>query len=184
MSSTEPQAGASRERLFFALWPDAAFRRAAGRVAARFGKRSGGRRIADDNLHVTLAFLGAVEPAQRTCLEAAADRVEVEPFSLTFDQVGYWPRPRILWLGVSQMPPPLLTLVTALQGGISECGLEPESRPYCAHLTLRRRLRRPPPRTAAVEPLSWPVEGFVLVRSDTRQDGAHYAVVRHWPPAI
>ncbi|MFO7588071.1 MAG: 2'-5' RNA ligase family protein [Gemmatimonadota bacterium] len=77
----------ARQRLFFALWPDSATRSAVARLVDRAAKRCGGRRVPPENLHLTLAFPGAVARAQRTCLEACADRVAGTPFHLVLDRI-------------------------------------------------------------------------------------------------
>jgi len=45
-------------RLFFALWPDDATRRALAACASAVVAQTGGREVAAGNLHLTLAFIG------------------------------------------------------------------------------------------------------------------------------
>ena len=51
---------AEQERLFFALWPDEALRQQLA-VYPPMLKGCGGRLVVQDNLHITLAFLGSVD---------------------------------------------------------------------------------------------------------------------------
>src|ERR1700724_2954341 len=46
------------QRLFFALWPDAATSNALAALAQQVAAESGGRPTAPGNVHLTLAFLG------------------------------------------------------------------------------------------------------------------------------
>ena len=46
------------QRLFFALWPDAATSVALAALAQQIAAESGGRPTAPGNVHLTLAFLG------------------------------------------------------------------------------------------------------------------------------
>lgn len=176
MSSPEtPQT----QRLFFALWPEDGLRQDIQRSLRHWG-RWGGRPVAPDNLHITLAFLGSVTAETRQCLERMADGVRAAPFELALDRLGYWARPRVIWLGAALLPPALLDLVAVLNRGILACGLTPEARPYQAHMTLMRKAAHGPAEQP-VTPLAWPVGEFVLATSDTRPEGVRYHVLRRWP---
>ena len=47
-------------RLFFALWPDAVLKAQIGHAARTPARSVDGRRVRDENLHLTLLFLGNV----------------------------------------------------------------------------------------------------------------------------
>lgn len=173
------------QRLFFALWPESEL---AGRLHALAGQtlRPGdGRRIAAENIHLTLAFLGSVDAAFRDCAEQAAAAIRASAFTLTLEQVGCWSRTGILWAGPARVPESLSSLVRELTAGLVNCGYVPEKRSYAAHVTLARKVRRCPP-PAAIAPLVWEVRRFCLMRSRLDAQGAHYEMVREWglsPPA-
>lgn len=167
------------QRLFFALWPDASLQHRIHALACTALARGNGRLVTPENLHLTLAFLGPVDADRRRCLEAAATAVRTGTFNLEFDVAGYWAKPRVLWLGCTRPPQALLDLVAALQSGVRACGFDPDRRPYAVHLTVARNVGRNPG-TAGIAPLSWPVEKFVLVESQTRPEGAQYHPLRAW----
>ena len=174
MSSTTPDT----QRLFFALWPDAALQETIdSRAHKLIGKRA--KRVSSHNLHITLAFLGPVPRGQRDCYEQAAAGIEAQAFTLSLQRIGHWPKPRILWLGPSQQPEELLALVQNLNVALSTCGFAPETRPYQAHMTLARKVDRPLP-LLDIEPIDWQVDSFALVKSVTAPDGACYQVLEHW----
>jgi 2'-5' RNA ligase len=177
----KPAPGAvDTQRLFFALWPDADLQqRLAAASLALLPPHSGGRHVPPGNLHCTLLFLGAVDAAQRLCVEAAADRVRAAPFSLVLDRFGYFRRPQVAWLGCSATPSMLSRLVADLGAGCAACGFPPEHRPYAVHLTVARKVIRDPGRPAFM-PVSWPVQQFALVESVTAEDGARYRPLRFW----
>lgn len=164
-------------RLFFALWPDEALR---GSLAPllKLQRECGGRAHPPANLHLTLNFLGSVAAQTRDCLEQAADAIVLPPFTLTLDRFGYWPRPRVVWLGCGETPPPLTALVDAVNGVVEGCGMEPERRPYHPHLTLLRKARQLP--TVEAPSLRWPVDAFVLAESVSTPAGVEYRVLRRW----
>jgi len=166
------------QRLFFALWPDAAAR-AGLEVASRelLGRRT--RLPPADKLHVTLAFAGSVTAPIRRCLEQAAADIIVAPFELCIDRAGHWPRPRILWVGPTRTPPELWQLVRALREVFEACGLQPEKRPYQAHVTLARKIGRAP-QPADFEPVRWSIGDFCLVESVTDAAGAQYRLLQRW----
>ncbi len=175
MSADQPE---PRQRLFFALWPDAAVRSALAQSAqALLGKRS--RRVPEANLHITLAFAGPVTAAVRQCLEQHAAAIRAAPFELLLEHVGHWPRPRILWAGPQHTPPELWSLVGGLNKAFEACGLACETRPWQAHLTLARKISRPPP-VLTIEPIHWSISEFCLVESVTGPHGASYRVLASW----
>lgn len=141
--------------------------------------RHPGRRVAAHNLHLTLVFLGSVTNVVRQCLEQAVADIHSEPFTLVLDQVGYWRKPQVLWLGSSELPAPLVLLVRALSAKATDCGLTPDTRPYRPHLTVARKVRSDPG-NFPLTPLLWPVERFALVESLSQPEGVFYRPVRAW----
>lgn len=167
------------QRLFFALWPGAEVREGLARLSRQHAGKTG-KPVRVENLHITLAFLGPVGLPVRECIEAGADTVQGRSFTFVLNQMGWWPRPRVLWTGPSEVPEALSSLVGDLKQLCQNCGLEPERRPYRAHLTLARKVGKAP-RSQAIEAIQWPVNEFCLVQSRTLPTGAEYAVLRTWP---
>ncbi|MEW6353929.1 MAG: RNA 2',3'-cyclic phosphodiesterase [Pseudomonadota bacterium] len=170
----------NQQRLFFALWPDASTR---ARLAAIRDQRpldAAARKTPDDDLHITLAFLGACSAQRRACAEQAAQQIHARPFTLSLEQLGYWSKPRILWFGAAQSPPELLDLVRQLQEALRACDFTPEARPYQAHVTLARDTGAAA-RDNSVDAVTWQVADFALVESRNNTGGARYQVLRRWP---
>lgn len=167
-------------RLFFALWPEPEVGRQLYEFTGKILREGDGRRVVPENIHLTLAFLGSVDAAFRECAEQAAAMVHATAFALPLEQVGCWPRSGILWTGPVRTPESLLQLVQTLNAALTPCGYEPETRPYAAHLTLARKVRRCHHRHP-IEPLAWEVRQFCLVESHTHSDGARYEILRSWP---
>jgi len=167
------------QRLFFALWPEPPLQQLLAKTAAALLATAGGRRVTEENLHCTLVFLGNVDPAQRSCLEDAASRLEAKRFALQFDRFGYFRRPQVAWFGCTITPPALRDLVAALSHAAEVCGFPPEQRPYEVHLTVMRKLRSDPGRLPLL-PISWDVDRFALVESVSGDEGVHYQPLRFW----
>ncbi len=163
-------------RHFFAIWPDQAV---SERIVREAGKARG-RLHHPADIHMTLVFLGQISDAQLRCIEAAADAIRGQPFTLSINGIGYWHRPRILWAGPSETPEPLSQLVFDLQNGLKACGFEPERRRYKPHVTLYRKASRTIPRV--IEPaVEWPVRAFVLATSGGGAPGEpRYRVLKRW----
>lgn len=168
-----------RQRLFFALWPDAAARRALARVA-RARLRGPGRVVAPELLHCTVLFLGSVHGNVRACMEAHAEGLTVPAFDLDLVRVGSWSRAGVLWAAPAATPPALEALAAGLRAGAAACGLEVDRRPFRAHVTLARKVSRGQ-RPAGIDPIPWHVDRYTLVASETRPEGPRYSVVREWP---
>jgi 2'-5' RNA ligase len=168
------------ERLFFALWPSDEVRQAIRRSCKFPLHHCGGRPVAQENWHITLAFLGSVDEERRVCVEQMASAIQLPDLRLQLDQIGHWARPRVLWLGAHETPDELTELAKRLITGSKDCGLSLDKRPFKAHLTLKRKVKEPPP-PCEVKPVAWPVDSFALVRSNTLPEGVQYEVVREWP---
>lgn len=149
-------------------------------VARALKKQTDGRLVKAENLHLTLAFIGSVTAEQQQCMQQAASEIQVPHFSLSFSETGYWPRPRVAWLGCREMPAELLQLASQLNARLSECGYQPDRRPFQAHVTLLRKARRYPKNTE-IDEILWSVDRFVLVESITHAEGVEYQVVEQWP---
>jgi 2'-5' RNA ligase len=167
-------------RLFFALWPGPDTRERLGRWAAEIHRACGGRRIRDEQLHLTLVFLGAV-PVDRIHEVCAAARMQRPPtFTLRFVKGGYWPRKRLVWTAPEETPVPLEALASGLAAELTRTGFRVDGRAYFPHVTLVRDARC---RDLSVVParFEWPVNDFALVRSTQTPAGARYDLIERWP---
>ncbi|MBN1239069.1 MAG: RNA 2',3'-cyclic phosphodiesterase [Gammaproteobacteria bacterium] len=175
--SAQDEAASRRRRVFFALWPDESTRGAISRASRKAVRLSGGRPTAKRNLHITVAFLGHVDP---DALERAASvpPVETGPFELVLDRLGYFREARALWLGPSEMPPALAALEQSLWDGLEQAGFEREPRIYRPHLTLARRARGV---DETVPPVHWNASALTLVESIALPRGVHYEPLQDWP---
>lgn len=171
------------QRLFFALWPAPETARQIWQAAATLVPTGVGRRLPPEHIHLTLAFLGSLDEAGQQCLIQVADQVHGERFELSLDQTGHFPRPQVVWMGTSQIPPALLALHKMLVSQLTQqCGYTPEARPFVPHMTLWRKVKRVS-LPALPAPISWPVSRFVLACSRTLPGGAEYSIVQSWPLA-
>jgi 2'-5' RNA ligase len=175
-------------RTFVAVPLPAPVRAALGDLSARM--QSGGLRgrwVPPENIHLTLAFLGATEPAavdriKEAIAEATARR---HPFDLTPAGLGVFPgrrRPRVLWVGLQGELEALAALTTAVGRALVPLGVAPSRRNAVGHLTLARARETfdPDPLDAALQRHrefigpSFHVDHIVLYRSELGAGPARY----------
>ena len=170
-------------RLFVGLeLPDAA--KAA--LLAFMGGVAGARWQREDQLHLTLRFIGEVDRHMAQDIAAALGRVNIRPFPLELGDAGLFDhRGRVdtLWVGVRPAAP-VAALTRAVNAALASVGLPPETRAFLPHITLARGRgmigaalwpHAPVPR------LTWDVRGLALFESHMGRDGSDYAVLARWP---
>ncbi len=165
--------------MFFALWPDEKVQQTIAEFVRGLPKGSG-RFVPLRNLHLTLAFAGAVDTRTCACLVTRAFQFEGESFSLSLTRIGYFRRSRILWLGTETAPAALINLAWQLNLTLEYCGLRSDFRPYRPHVTLARNAV-PPLHGAEVAPVNWPASVYCLVASHTHPEGPHYKILQRFP---
>jgi len=153
----------------------------------------GGVRWVDPGaVHLTLKFLGNVEPAQVDgIVEALRRPAAVSPFRIWLSGLGVFPnerRPRVLWVGLDGDLASLRELQEEISGEMSGLGFPREARPFSPHLTLgrvqdrvsdgvRRRIGAAVSSTSLGPAESWLVDSVHLVRSHLAPGGATYTTL-------
>lgn len=179
-------------RLFFALWPDEAMRQAMTDATRKAVRASGGRPVTAGNLHVTLAFLGAVperrlpelaEVARGTAESsrpalAGADSPE-RPLELAFDRLEYWRAAHLLCATSAEPPAPVAALARKLQELLVGRRFVPDLKPFRPHVTMARKVVRQGS-VDQIDPVIWRFTELALVESRTRPEGALYGVVESY----
>jgi 2'-5' RNA ligase len=160
-------------RSFIAIDLPEDVRREAGRISERLQQGIYGVKwVEPKNLHLTVKFLGGVEPE---ILERIKDTVgpiatRYEPIEIELAGAGSFPprgRPRVIWLGVNGQLDQLAALAKNIETALEPLGFEPEGRKFSPHLTLgrvkqgRRKKRGP-------EPNPGQLRGRILELADAR----------------
>ena len=137
-----------------------------------------------DRWHVTLAFLGDVEPAAQDDLRARLARVARRhpPVQVRVGRGGRFGG-RVLWVAVTGDLAPLARAVARAAG---KAGIEVEDRPWRGHLTLARTrpgrfadLRDLATALATVTCPEWTASTFELIESSLGPNPQH-AQVEAW----
>ena len=141
--------------------------------------------VARDSVHLTLKFLGAVEPARLDAVTAALAAVAAGagPFDIGLRGLGGFPsptRPRVLWAGLGEGVAAAAALARGVDGALAPLGFPREARVFSAHVTLGR-VRTPRPNRPLAEALAsggdlgrQRVDRLVLMRSELSPRGARY----------
>jgi 2'-5' RNA ligase len=167
-------------RVFFALVPPPGVQRLLGELARDVARRAHGRPVPAENMHVTLAFVGAWPIARLPMLLDAAKRIQGEPMRVTLDRLGTFPRAGVAWVGPSLVPDALTRLAASLADALSAAGVKLDAQPYRPHVTLARHCHGLCAKRAA-GPFRFDADRFVLMQSQTRSEGARYRELAHWP---
>jgi 2'-5' RNA ligase len=101
------------------------------------------RWTATSSIHLTLKFLGEIEPAVLPHLveQLRRNTASERPFSLRLHGLGAFPNlrnPRVIWYGLEGDLPMLESLHKRVEAICRDAGFVPEERPYHPHLTLGR----------------------------------------------
>jgi RNA 2',3'-cyclic 3'-phosphodiesterase len=116
--------------------------------------------------------------------------VRVPPFFLPIQGLGTFGggKPTVLWTGLGKAHPHLFALHKHIQDAVLQAGLEPDLRPFHAHITLGRLngvstatlspfLRR----NAETEFGLWKVTSFALFSSVLTSEGPVHNLERRFP---
>jgi 2'-5' RNA ligase len=175
--------GLPATRLFFALWPDDAVKQRLLLRARQVNELRTGKNVPHENFHLTLAFLGEVPFARVDRLLRVARAVEMRPFTVCIDQVGYWPKAQALWLGPREVPQPMSQLVDDIWAASASMGFEREARPFQPHITICRKMGEAPQLKDA-DPVLWEPDDFALIESRPEPDGRAYTVLYRFPVMV
>ena len=139
------------------------------------------------NFHITLAFLGQTSSSQLDALMQEVDNLILPPvFTAHLNQVGYWPKPKALWLGCEQTSASHSALAHGLNRAGLSAGLSLQKRDYFAHLTLVRKCHENPPAPIIEPAFVMDFATFHLFESVSTTKGVKYQRRCSWslPPRM
>jgi 2'-5' RNA ligase len=174
------------QRLFVAIRPPLATREL---LIDAMGGVINARWQSDEQIHLTLRFIGEVDRHAARDIVAALGTVHHPRFDITLDRIGQFDRRgRIdaLWVGISRQDA-IDALKRKIDQALLRVGLEPEQRAFLPHITLAR-FSRPPGdladfaiRSGSLSGHDFAAEHFVLYESQLTQEGANYVPLARFP---
>ena len=149
----------------------------------------GARWVDEENLHLTLRFVGEVDRPAANDLAAALGAIRAAPFTLVIDGIGhfdkrnrYGARPRALWAKVPHTGL-LSDLRMKVERACEAVGLGRETRRFTPHITLARlgpdagEIGRWLARFGDLTAGPWQAKEFVLYESHLGRTGSFYEPV-------
>lgn len=174
-------------RLFVALRPPRVIRE---HLLGLMGGVPGARWQVDEQLHLTLRYIGEVETHAAEDVAIALESVRHAPVELQLAGSGMFDdsrgRPNAVWAGVAPREP-LAALHRKVDQAIVRAGLEPERRAYLPHITLARMSGSAGPvdrwlaEHAALASESFMIDAMFLYESRLGHGGASYEPVARYP---
>lgn len=171
-------------RLFAALRPPPPVR---ARLATLMDGVPGARWQDDEQLHLTMRFIGDVSRHQAEDVAAALAHIHADAVAVTLAGVGRFDN--ALWAGV--MPhDALAALHRKVDRTLVAVGLAPERRAYLPHITLARTRRGGTAGPAADRWLAdhaalagppFKLDHLILYASTLGSEGARYDAIARWP---
>jgi RNA 2',3'-cyclic 3'-phosphodiesterase len=147
-----------------------------------------------DQLHVTLKFLGEVDQARlkQVCDIVAQTSREIPPFQIRLTELGGFPSsrsPRVLWCGIDDPAGSCARWVSLADPKFVALGFEAETRAFTPHITLGRSkspegaaaMREVLERAAELPAIEMTVGEIVLFESRLSPAGARYIRVQTSP---
>jgi len=172
-------------RLFVAIRPPREIR---DLLLRTMGGISGARWQTDDQLHLTIRFIGEVDRHRAGDVHAALGGVRHPRFAVALNGIGAFDRrglPDAVWAGVA--PHELLkALHKKIDQAIARVGIEPEQRAYLPHITLARLKRGSGPvgnlleQSGGLSSAPFPIDHFALFESALTPEGAVYSVIERY----
>lgn len=173
-------------RLFVAIRPPEPIR---ARLLDLMEGVSGARWQDEDQLHLTVRFLGEVDRHMAEDVAAGLANVRHPRFELALRGIGSFDRKgraATLWAGVAPHEP-LTSLHRKVDQACQRAGLEPERRAYLPHITLARlgrsagSIRHLVEGSGALTSPPFQVDSFGLFESSLAPGGAVYTLVERYP---
>ena len=146
----------------------------------------------EENLHITVKFLGEVRDEQLSKLQASLSAIPPVALRLRSERVGFFPPrggPRVFVVHLTGDAERLVTLHQSVEAAMEPLGFPRENRSFKPHVTLARaRARFGAPASIKPPILANPelpgelftVEALTLFRSDLRREGAVYSAVERF----
>ncbi len=173
-------------RLFVGLRPPAPIR---ARLLGLMGGIPGARWQDDDQLHITLRFIGDVDERAAEDAALALSGVHGPALELTLEGAGTFEkrgRVNTLWAGVRPREP-LAALHRKIDQALVRAGQPPEGRAYLPHITLARMnspveaVERFVEAHAGLASAPFTLDHFFLFESSLGHEGARYDAVARYP---
>ncbi len=161
-----------------------------------------GKPVINNNLHITLAFIGAVNPQQKQRLIAHVNQlIAPQAFSISCSGLHYWSRSKVVWLDCHAYHPTnrqpstaLQALVSLLRQAVTHSSAHFADIPsisnqaslagYTPHITLCKKVKPHPSLPLLPQQLDFHFQHFGLYISETIKtahgNDVRYRCLQQW----
>jgi 2'-5' RNA ligase len=173
-------------RLFVAIRPPPSIRQL---LLSAMGGISGARWQSDDQLHLTLRFIGEVDRHVAGDIHAALGSVHHAPFALALNGIGSFDRrghPGVVWAGVTPHEQ-VRVLHHKVDAALRHAALPPDERAFLPHIVIARLNRSAGTIGNLLEEAGgltspvFTVDSFALFESDLTHEAAVYSIIERYP---
>lgn len=149
----------------------------------------GARWQSDDQLHLTLRFIGEADGTAAEEIALALERTQSAPVSITLSGVGSFGsrgKAHSLWARVLPSPG-LIALRASVESALRRAGVASDPRAFLPHITLARLPRSAGPidrwlaHAAALDLPPFKVDSFGLYESELGREGSAYHLAARYP---
>lgn len=160
-------------------------------ITALYDERADFRWNEEENLHLTLRFIGEVDEALKQAISAKLEEIAVEPFILPVEKMGAFPmrgQPQVVYAGLGSAHTRLFQLQHRVEEALAGLGLPLELRAFAPHITIARVSRCSPmgvnefvKRHREFTAPPFKVERFCLYKTQMTHFGAQYTCLKEYP---
>lgn len=178
------------KRLFVCIELPAYLRRV---LTGLYEEQPGFRWVEEENLHLTLRFIGEIDSDLENTVVDALSEIHVKPFMLPVSGLGSYKvrgKPSVIWAGLGGGHPHLFQLQRKIENLLVGLGFRMERKAFHPHITLARTLHAHPQtvekflkRHRAFEAPPLRVQSFALYSSHLTPEGSIYQPELAWPLA-
>lgn len=97
--------------------------------------------VETENIHVTMKFLGDINPPLVEKIHESMKTVQFTPFKIHIKGIGAFPNihyPRVVWAGISEGANQLRDVFSQLESKLTQLGFSRDPKGFTAHLTIAR----------------------------------------------
>lgn len=150
----------------------------------------GARWVADEQIHLTLRFIGEVDAGVFQGIREGLAEIRGSAFALRLVGIGFFPprrQPHVLWAGVEPVEP-VVALRNRVESLLVRLGIDPEGRKFSPHVTMARLRNTEPAKltgylagNALFASSEFEVDAFHLYSSVLTNKGAIHQIEASYP---
>ena len=143
-----------------------------------------GRAVSMANFHITLAFIGELTEAklERLCLcvDKLLENQRITGGAMELDQIGYWHKQGIFWLGPGAWPEQMTLLARKLESLGTRVGGKRAKKSFLPHVTLLRHCESAHSAPSIIPVFRVEYGEFALFESRQGKQGISYHALQVW----